>query len=131
MQTEAISRSKSASLAGIAMPLDVPQKLDTTERRFASNPMVTLLEGAASAARPSSSSTHGLLDAVSALIRAVNCALSGESNHARQYLSAACHSLEPEQILVDAKSIVESGTSLETCRGGLAPWQIRCVSTHI
>jgi AraC family transcriptional regulator len=89
------------------------------------------IDSTADSAHPPPASTHGLLGAVSALIRAVNCALSGESNHARQYLSAACLSLEPGQTPDELKSTDEQRPALEKCRGGLAPWQIRCVSTHI
>jgi len=78
-----------------------------------------------------SASTHGLLEAVSALISAVNCALSGESNHARQYLSTACHLLEPEPAADSTGYTVEQPADPDKCRGGLAPWQIRCVTTHI
>jgi len=78
-----------------------------------------------------SPSTHGLLEAVSALIRAVSCALSGESNHARQYLSAAFHSLEPPSTAQDTAPIDGQRASLDRFRGGLAPWQVRCVSTYI
>ena len=75
-------------------------------------------------------SMNDLLHAVTALISAVNCALSGESQNARQFLNAAYQSLEPEPECSAVKSPA-GPPSRNSCRGGLAPWQIRCVSTHI
>jgi AraC family transcriptional regulator len=73
---------------------------------------------------------QGVLHAVCALIKAVNCAISGESDTARQYVSDACGFLDAAPIL-DAACPAALIDSVEKCRGGLAPWQIRRVSAHI
>lgn len=128
MQIESVSRQLGANVAGVRMPLFV---LKSAERHPVPGAIAGRIEGAIAAAQDSQPSTHSLLYAVSALISALNCALSGESNHARQYLSAASHSLEPDQTDNAAQSTVQTHAPIDKCRGGLAPWQIRCVSTYI
>jgi len=128
MQTDAIHRPQPISITGLSMPLDVLRKI---ERQPDSASRAVAIEGDSAAGAGGPPSTNGLLHAVTALISAVNCALSGESQHARQYLRAACHSLEPDSGCSEVESIVEGGASRDRCRGGLAPWQIRCVTTHI
>jgi AraC-like DNA-binding protein len=98
------------------MPLDIVHKAGRTQ----SDPDSS-----------SSPPSHGMHEAVSALIRAVSCALSGESLHARQYLSAAFHSLEQPPTVGDRKPVGGQPAFPDTFRGGLAPWQVRCVSTYI
>ena len=72
-----------------------------------------------------------MLQAVSALINAVNCALSGESESAREYVSAASHSLEESPASSEPSLSVVQEADVGSFRGGLAPWQIRRVSTYI
>jgi AraC-like DNA-binding protein len=128
MQTDAIHRTEAISITGLSMPLDMLRKIEQHPNPAS---MAAVIEEGSAAGTGRPPSANGLLHAVTALISAVNCALSGESQHARQYLSAACHSLEPDSGCSDVESIVECGPSRDRCRGGLAPWQIRCVSTHI
>jgi len=128
MQTESISRPRRDNVAGFEIPLVVTRNSDGHPVHRS---MTVLVERAVGATHESPPSTDSLLQAVSALISAVNCALSGESNHARQYLSAACHSLESEPTGLDRKAVLQPRVPLDKCRGGLAPWQVRCVSTHI
>jgi AraC-like DNA-binding protein len=117
-----------ANVAGFAIPLTVTQNSD---RHHVPSATTVLIESAVVATHESPPSTYSLLHAVSALISAVNCALSGESSHARQYLSAACHSLESEPTGLSTMPVAQPRVPLDKCRGGLAPWQIRCVLTHI
>jgi AraC-like DNA-binding protein len=72
-----------------------------------------------------------MLYTVSALLNAVNCALAGEGEHARQYLGEAFRSLELEPFEIEPSLRDGNRTPVDNCRGGLAPWQIRRVSTHI
>lgn len=73
---------------------------------------------------------HGVLRAVASLIDAVHCSLAGESASAREHAAEALQSLHgcsgPNQALEADSSAGGNGR-----RGGLAPWQIRRVSTHI
>ena len=128
MQTESVSRPRRADVAGFAIPLTVTQN---SESHPVPTSMTVLIQGVVAEPHESLPSTHSLLHAVSALISAVNCALSGESNHARQYLSAACHSLESEPAGVNTVPSAQPRVLLDKCRGGLAPWQVRCVLTYI
>lgn len=131
MQTDSFSRSRDASLERFSMPLDVPYEAGKTPPNPGSMRAAVVSGDAAEATSQSSPSTNGLLEAVSALIRAVSCALSGESNQARQYVSAAFHSLEPASTARDAETIDGQRAYLDKFRGGLAPWQVRRVSTYI
>lgn len=128
MQIESITQVRNADIVGVRIPLLL---LPSEEHQCLPASLAGLIEGALTATSESTPSAHSLLIAVSALIGAVNCALSGESNHARQYLSAAFHSLEPKHEDIDQKSMERKPAPIEKCRGGLAPWQIRRVSTHI
>jgi len=74
---------------------------------------------------------HSVLHAVSALVNAVNCALAGESDSARRYVSTAFESLDASPAAMAPAPTVSPCIAGERCRGGLAPWQIRRVSTHI
>ena len=74
---------------------------------------------------------NGMLHAVSALINALNCALAGESENARQYVGDASRSLDAERVSLDSVASASDELFVEPFRGGLAPWQIRCVSTYI
>jgi AraC family transcriptional regulator len=131
MQTESFSRPRDAGVGRFSMPLDVRCKVGNTPPHPGSTRAAVLFADVAEATFHSSPSTLGLLEAVSALIRAVSCALSGESNHARQYLSAAFHSLEPQSATQDTVTTDGRRVYPDTFRGGLAPWQVRCVSTYI
>jgi AraC family transcriptional regulator len=46
-------------------------------------------------------------------------------------LSAAFHSLEPQSTTQDTVARDGQRAYPDTFRGGLAPWQVRCVSTYI
>jgi AraC family transcriptional regulator len=131
MQTESISRSRDASVGRFSTPLDVLHTVGKAQPNQSCTRATLMFDKVAEDTCCSSPSTHGLLEAMSALIRAVSCALSGESNHARQYLSAAFHSLEPTPKLQDTEPADGELKYLDRCRGGLAPWQVRCVSTYI
>jgi AraC family transcriptional regulator len=131
MPTESCSRSRDASVERFSRPLDVLHTVGKTPPNPASMQPAVLFEDAAEDTSCSSPSTHGLPEAVSALIRAVSCALSGESIHARQYLSAAFHSLERASMEQDTAPTDGQRGYLARCGGGLAPWQVRCVSTYI
>jgi AraC-like DNA-binding protein len=75
---------------------------------------------------------QSMMYAVSALLNAVNCALAGEGEHARQHLGDAFRSFDHAPPATGGGvDINADGSPVEKCRGGLAPWQIRRVSTHI
>jgi AraC family transcriptional regulator len=74
---------------------------------------------------------HHMLHAVSALLNAVNCALSGESASARMYVSAAFDSLESSPGSAKPSPTAAEAIDFRKASGGLAPWQIRRVSLHI
>jgi AraC family transcriptional regulator len=131
MQTGSFSRLRDASVERFSIPLDVLYKVGETPPNPGATRAVVLFGDVAEATSHSSPSTHGLLEAVSALVRAVSCALSGENNHARQYLSAAFHSLEPSSTGQHTETTNGQHAYLDKFRGGLAPWQVRCVSTYI
>jgi AraC-like DNA-binding protein len=131
MRTESLSRSGDPSLERFSMPIDVLHKVGNTPSTPASKPAGILFEDVACAASNTPPASHGVHEAVSALIRAVSCALSGESLNARQYLSAAFHSLEQPPTVDDTAPAAGRPAHLDTLRGGLAPWQVRCVSTYI
>jgi AraC family transcriptional regulator len=120
MPIESISARRAPSLEAASMPLVL---LKDMARARAS----TLNE----AREREATSTPDLLRAVSALISALQCALSGERGSARQYLSAASQSLESDTGRRDGVSMDDTHDALERCRGGLAPWQVRRVTAHI
>jgi AraC-like DNA-binding protein len=72
-----------------------------------------------------------VLHAVSALIHAVNCTLAGQCDDARQYVGAAFDSLDSIRVTYKNGSKPTSVMIVDRCRGGLAPWQVRRVSSHI
>ena len=128
MQTDALRRPLAVDIMGLSMPLDGLRTMGLRPGESAS--IAALVDERADAMMGEPPSMNDLLHAVTALISAVNCALSGESQNARQFLNAACQSLEPEPECSAVKSPA-GPPSRNSCRGGLAPWQIRCVSTHI
>jgi AraC-like DNA-binding protein len=79
----------------------------------------------------SSPTLHNMVQAVCALINAVDCALAGRGDTARQYVSRAFRSLDGAPSSLDTDATDADGAAADRCRGGLAPWQIRRVSTHI
>jgi hypothetical protein len=112
MQTESISRPRRDNVAGFEIPLVVTRNADG---HLVHRSMTLLVERSVAATRESPPLTDSLLQAVSALINAVNCALSGKSNHARQYLSAACHSLESEPTGLDRPAVLQPRVPLSIC----------------
>lgn len=128
MQTDALRRPLAVDIMGLSMPLDGLRTMGLRPGESAS--IAALVDERADAMMGEPPSMNDLLHAVTALISAVNCALSGEGQNARQFLNAACQSLEPEPECSAVKSPA-GPPSRNSCRGGLAPWQIRCVSTHI
>lgn len=79
---------------------------------------------------PIPSMSH-VLNAVSALIDAINCTISGERDSARQHVTVALHCLESSPAVFVLPMPHFPDATAEKFRGGLAPWQIRRISTYI
>lgn len=105
--------------------------IQTIHGKIAATSPIAVPVTAASDTGDSPAYTHDLVKAVSALIGAVNCTLLGERDHARRYLGTASHSLPPDMTCAEEPSTGEAQNTSDKCGGGLAPWQIRRVSTHI
>ena len=127
MDTEVLSRPRGAIAEDIEMPMAV---LRTLARRSLSTARAAFVDGLVHTENSAAPSGQDLVNAVSALIDAVDCALLGDPRHARHHLCAASGSLGTE-----ARDAQPTSTTMhhesEKCRGGLAPWQIRRVAAHI
>jgi AraC-like DNA-binding protein len=133
MQTESIEsetgRQPVAQLTYEVLPgLQIPrQSIVANGNEWAMNSSAPPL----SDREPFPATMQSVLHAVSALVNAVNCALAGESDSARRYVSTAFESLDASPAAMAPARTVSPCIAGERCRGGLAPWQIRRVSTHI
>jgi AraC-like DNA-binding protein len=81
---------------------------------------------------PARALTEGeVIDSIAALIEAVSHALAGESESARRSIQLA--GLALARGFSDDRQSVCSTTedAAPKCRGGLAPWQVRRLTTHI
>lgn len=77
------------------------------------------------------SSDGEVIDSIAALIEAMTHALAGESESARRSIQIA--GLALARGASDGREIASQRLAEEKqkCRGGLAPWQVRRLSTHI
>ena len=125
MNNEVLSRRRGTVNEDIEMSMKVLQKF---ARQSFSAPLVG--DDLAHDENTSPPSAQNLVNAVSALIDAVDCALSGDSDVARLHLCAASASLGNDEM--DGQAAPPSVRhESKKCRGGLAPWQIRRVAAHI
>lgn len=127
MDTEVRSRPRSAISEDIEMPMAVLNAFTGRSLSAARAAFGDELEHSENSATPP---VQNLVNAVSALIDAVDCALLGDPSHARHHLYAASASLGTEVLDAQPASPTVHYES-EKCRGGLAPWQIRRVAAHI
>ena len=127
MDTEVLSRQKDEAPETNAVPMEV---LQTFARRSLSSPQEACVDELAHSENSAAPSAHTLMNAVSALIDAVESALLGDPHNARQHLCAASASLRTGEPNVQAAAPI-ARHELEKGRGGLAPWQIRRVAAHI
>jgi len=83
---------------------------------------ITALASADAARRDSSSTVRQLRSIVGELVVALNSALNDERDSAQRCLSRAAELLQTTD---------ESRPTLSVVKGGLAPWQIRKVASHV
>jgi AraC family transcriptional regulator len=126
MDTEVFSRGRGATIEDRSMPTEI---LESLNRRCTAAVRAVSIDELRYVDESTPSSAANLMNAVSALIDAVDCALTGDPHHARSHLCEASASLGAATN-AESSAATEQRES-EKCRGGLAPWQIRRVATHI
>ncbi len=134
MPPESISQYNTVDRTSLSTTMGALRVVRTEEppmRDYSTSPSRSPAEDIASGTDIASSTLHGMVHAVCALINAVDCALAGRSDTARQYVSTAYRSLDGTPAALETDAAAADGAAADRCRGGLAPWQIRRVSTHI